>query len=351
MRRVIVTLAALCLCAGALGQAGQPNTLTPKEIEAGWILLFDGESSFGWAPASAGSWSVVDGALVASAGSPALLVTTTEFGDCEISGEVWSEKPGSASVGACLLGQQQADRVRAFGKTAKAGAWQTFRGTVKGARPAVALVSTGKGIAKFRNIRLHPLGEKALFNGKDLTGWEVVPGHKSVFSVTPEGWLNVKDGNGDLQSKATFGDFVLQLDIISNGDHLNSGVFFRANPGAFWSGYESQIRNQWQGDDRTKAVDYGTAGLYNRQPARKVVSSDREWFTMTVVAHGYHIAIWNNGYQTVDFTDTRPVDETNARNGARKAAGVLSLQGHDPTTDLSFRNIRAAEMPKAPEKN
>ena len=70
----------------------------------------------------------------------------------------------------------------------------------------------------------------------------------------------------------------------------------RANAGAFWSGYECQIRNQWQGDDRTKAVDYGTAGLYNRQPARKVVSSDREWFTLTVVAHGYHIAIWNNGY-------------------------------------------------------
>src|SRR5690348_5400739 len=24
------------------------NTLTPKEIEEGWILLFDGETTFGW---------------------------------------------------------------------------------------------------------------------------------------------------------------------------------------------------------------------------------------------------------------------------------------------------------------
>jgi len=26
-------------------------------------------------------------------------------------------------------------------------------------------------------------------------------------------------------------------------------------------------------------VDFGTGGVYNRQPARRVVSSDREWMT------------------------------------------------------------------------
>jgi hypothetical protein len=26
----------------------KPNTLTPKEIVEGWILLFDGETTFGW---------------------------------------------------------------------------------------------------------------------------------------------------------------------------------------------------------------------------------------------------------------------------------------------------------------
>ena len=48
-----------------------------------------------------------------------------------------------------------------------------------------------------------------------------------------------------------------------------------------------------------------------------------------------------------DFTDTRPVDEANGRKGARKAPGILSVQGHDPTTDLSFRNTRVAELPKS----
>ena len=51
-----------------------------------------------------------------------------------------------------------------------------------------------------------------------------------------------------------------------------------------------------------------------------------------------------------DFTDTRPVNEANARAGARTKAGVLSIQGHDPTTDLNFRTIRIAELPPTEKK-
>ena len=52
-----------------------------------------------------------------------------------------------------------------------------------------------------------------------------------------------------------------------------------------------------------------------------------------------------NGYQTVDWTDDRKPDD-NPRKGYRAAKGTLSIQGHDPTTDLLFRNIRIAELKK-----
>ncbi len=116
-------------------------------------------------------------------------------------------------------------------------------------------------------------------------------------------------------------------------------------PGQFWSGYESQIRNQWRGDDRSRPVDYGTGGIYNLQPARRVVSSDNQWFTKTIIARGNHIAVWVNGYQVSDFTDTRPVNKS-GRRGTKLDKGPISFQGHDPTTDLSFRNIRIAELPQ-----
>jgi len=216
-----------------------------------------------------------------------------------------------------------------------------------------------------KNVKIKPLAMKSLFNGKDLAGWKEFPGKKSKFTVTDKGEINIKDGPGDLQTDGKYGDFVLQLECISNGKHLNSGVFFRCRPGEYQNGYEAQIRNQFtpeaiqdytleEYDPKTNkltdkkevkytAVDYGTGAIYRRQPARKEVAKDGEWFTMTIVAHGNHFATWVNGIQVTDWTDNRPKSD-NARTGCRLEAGHISLQGHDPTTDLSFRNFRIAEL-------
>jgi hypothetical protein len=364
--RALWFVALLILWSGAAqAQEAKPNALTPQQIADGWIMLFDGETDFGWKPLEGTGWHAQDGALAAMGTGRSILATTTVFGDFELTAEASAE--GEGQSGLCLQDASQNAAVlpQVLLHPGKSGKWQPLTVRAEGnrltlslngkrvrslprsaGRNRIALYFDGKGgTVRFRCLFLRPLGLKSLFNGRDLTGWTVIPGHKSVYSVTPEGWLNVKNGNGDIQTEGQWGDFVLQLEVFSNGDHLNSGVFFRGEPGRFWQGYECQIRNQWQGDDRTRPVDYGTGAIYNRQAARKVVSSDREWFTMTIVAHGTHLASWVNGYQTADFTDTRPPDETNARRGARVKPGVISLQGHDPTTDLSFRNIRAAELP------
>lgn len=367
--RFTVATALLCIFAIGVAWSAQPgpNALTPQEISAGWILLFDGETTFGWKAAEGQPWTASAGELTAPKGSPSTFATTTEFAGLLLRAEVKLERGANAwvqvrrqptgqsfevpladSIGAQRRwGQWTPIQIRATdGRVSASVGGRTLRtpaGTVP-PRGVIALRSDGKADVRFRGIKLQPQGLESIFNGKDLTGWTVLPGGRSVYSVTPEGWLNVKNGSGDLQTTRTWADFVLQLDVFSNGDHLNSGIFFRAEPGRFWSGYESQIRNQWQGDDRTKPVDFGTGGVYNHQPARKVVSSDREWFTKTIVAHGPHIAVWVNGYQVSDWTDTRPPSD-NARRGYRAKAGAISIQGHDPTTDLSFRNIRIAELP------
>ena len=148
-----------------------------------------------------------------------------------------------------------------------------------------------------------------------------------------------------LESEKHFGDFVLQMEVISHAPELNSGLFIRSMPGEFANGYESQIHNGIKNGDRTQPKDFGTGGIYRRVPARLVVPNDKEWFHKTIVADGPHISVWVNGYQVTDWTDDRKPDK-NPRNGLRTEAGTLQLQGHDPTTDLSFRNIRARELAK-----
>ena len=387
------------------GPNGYRGPLPRDEFEAAWVRLFDGETTYGWQERGSGSasggstptvggdaaktdgsapkgWSIDQAALQVK-DSATTIATKAEFGDFELAGECWLENQGGATLslrapGEGSLTAKNAVQIRFMpsGRTAAKsdtylvpqGKWQPFAITLEGGkfthladskgkriesniaprRGVIALTGSGKGTAKFRSLKLRPVGFKSLFNGKDLTGWKEVPDHKSVFSVTKDGTLNIKNGNGEIQSEGVYGDFALSLDVYSNGDHLNSGVFFRELPGQFWAGYEDQIRNQWQGEDRTKPVDYGTGAVYNRLPARKVVSSDREWFTLTLFVSGNHISSFVNGYLVADFTDTRPVAaDKNARNGARTEAGCIGLQGHDPTTDLSFRNIRITEMAPA----
>ena len=53
-----------------------------------------------------------------------------------------------------------------------------------------------------------------------------------------------------------------------------------------------------------------------------------------------------NGYQVTDWTDDRKPDP-NPRRGLRTEPGTISLQAHDPTTNIRFRNLRIAELPEA----
>ncbi|MSR57934.1 MAG: DUF1080 domain-containing protein [Planctomycetaceae bacterium] len=367
------------------------NRLTAAEAAAGWIRLFDGETMFGWKANNDVNWTIAEGIVQADQGAPGLLVTTTEIADYELRCDFRLSKGGNSGIflrtpfspkdpttdcfelNMCdshpafptgsLVGLVKPDKVISGEE-----AWHTYHVIVQGAtvevrfdgekilkyvdpKPAARRrgfigLQKNAGKAEYRNVYLKPLSEKPLFNGKDLAGWRVVPGGKSVFTVE-DGTIHLKNGRGFLESESIWGDFVMQAEIRTNGKHLNSGIFFRAMPGTRnepSNGYEAQIHNAWKDNDRTKPVDFGTGAIHRRVPARRVVSNDFEWFTMTVAATGPHVGVWVNGEQVTDWTDTRSPHE-NPREGLRTQAGQFSLQGHDPTTDLSFRNFRAAELP------
>ena len=49
------------LCGAAL--AAEPNTLGSEELADGWILLFDGQTDYGWKAGSKFNWKVADGVI------------------------------------------------------------------------------------------------------------------------------------------------------------------------------------------------------------------------------------------------------------------------------------------------
>src|SRR4051794_6775716 len=94
MRRLLglVLLGLLPLSASA--DEPKPNTLTPKEIADGWLLLFDGETTFGWN--IDGEATVKDGLLVLGGEKETRAHPTTEFGDYVLRFQCRAGKDGKA---------------------------------------------------------------------------------------------------------------------------------------------------------------------------------------------------------------------------------------------------------------
>lgn len=345
---------------------------TAAAVDAGnWIDLFDGETLFGWMAHGDVRWDIDEGAIAYAEGTGGMLATTSQFSDFELTAAI-RLKAGCTSGLAFRAGldghptENGSSVVWLAESRGSESPWREIRVTARGEDVAVTLdgeaVEHSPGTRRLghiallyhhnnrarvaiKDIRLRPLGLKPIFNGKNLDGWNVIPGHRSKFDVI-DGAINIKDGNGQIETTGVYKNFLLQLDIISNGEHLNSGVFFRSPPGAFWKGYESQVRNQFGRNDRTRPVDFGTGGNYGNQPARKVVSSDHEWFSKTIVVNGNRTAVWIDGYQVSDYLDTRPASpNADGKKGYIGQPGTIHLQGHDPTTDLSFKNINVQEYP------
>ena len=156
-----------------------------------------------------------------------------------------------------------------------------------------------------------PEGFTALFNGKDLTGWQGLvelpkrdkdpEKYKAQIEAANKKYLphwSVKDGvimydgkGQSLQTVKDYGDFELWVDwkIEAKGD---SGIYLRGNP-------QVQI---W---DPSKQNGIGSGGLYNNKPPNNnpIKKADKpigEWNTFRIVMKGDKVSIWLNGELVVD---------------------------------------------------
>ncbi len=367
-----------------------PPPLSAAEISAGWISLFDGVSLYGWQLPQNSSWKVSNGQITADSGAPSLLLTPYTLDDFEFrcgfklapggnSGIFLrtTENPTDPAVDAwelnicdshpshrtgSLVGRYSAPNVPAV-----EGDWHTYVVRCEGPRIQVwldgksivdftdqsaGLRLTGRlglqykeGQISFRDVCIRPLGLRPLFNGTDSSGWRPVPGSQATFEVR-DGILHISGGPGFLETEQTFQDFALKASARINGDGLNGGIFFRAEPGtadAPSNGYELQLSNQTKSGDPTQPADFGTGAIFRRAPARRIVAADNQFFTVVLIAQADQFASWVNGWQVMTWRDQRP-DDANPRKGRRLRAGHISLQGHDAATSLDFQSIHLDQI-------
>ncbi|MDR1485217.1 MAG: DUF1080 domain-containing protein [Planctomycetaceae bacterium] len=285
------------------------DPLSETELQDGWIRLFDGVSLYGWRSIE-GKYSVKNGLLVSDPNQNGVIRFTSRFGNSILTGE---RRPANAN-----------------------GNWTPFTLSLKTSQSGKAgIPDITLDSGQFRNIKIQPQGMKPIFDGKTLNGWTVKP--KANANVE-NGTIRLTGGSGSIESKEQYGNFVLQLEYKTDKP-VNSGVFFRCIPGELMNGYECQIFNNPPKEDYKKFIGTDTGGIFRRQVGRNVNPQDGKWNYLTIFARGAQISTWVNGIQTADWIDEREPDP-NPRKGRRTETGTIQFQGHDPETNILFRNIR-----------
>lgn len=215
---------------------------------------------------------------------------------------------------------------------------------------------------------------KAIFNGKDLTGWE---GNPELWSVqdgaitgttkgaTPEDKKSTLKHNTFLVWKAgTVGDFELTFKYrivagnsgvqyrskeLAKGEHgpIVSGYQADFEAGKTYSGilYEEKGRGILAkrgekttikpGPDGKKPVVEVTGSVGNSDEIQASIKAE-DWNEYKIVAKGNHLQHFINGKQTIDVTDE---DSANAAK-----TGILALQIHaGPPMVVQFKDLLLKE--------
>ena len=187
-----------------------------------------------------------------------------------------------------------------------------------------------------------PEGFESLFNGKDLTGWQVNQGGNIKVWGAENGILYVNgSGGGWLMTDKEYGDFELRVEfkIPPKG---NSGVALRSplKGDPAYAGMEIQILdNQWyQENYKGLKPTQHTGSIYGVVPPSKDVTKPvGEWNKYRITAKGRQVTIELNGTKIVDADLDDHKDHFKDHPGLLREKGHLGLQSHDGRVE--FRNI------------
>jgi hypothetical protein len=196
-------------------------------------------------------------------------------------------------------------------------------------------------VAAFANPLAAQPSSRALFNGRDLAGWQQVgPGS----FVVKDGMMKTEGGMGMLwYTREKIARATIRVVFKLNAQESDSGVFIRIpeKPTEPWMpinrGYEVEI-GDWPDDYSCTGVLY----TFTKALARPIKPVG-EWNTMDVTIDGPHTVVYLNGAKVTDFTEGQPVPAKppgshDPDRGPRPDSGFIGLQNH-PGSEVYFKEV------------
>ena len=164
-----------------------------------------------------------------------------------------------------------------------------------------------------------------LFNGKDLTGWELKDPHRPNGWKAVNGVLENEMPSSDIRTGKEFSDFKLHIEF-NCPSKSNSGVYLRGR-------YEVQVMDSYGQPPGSHRL----GGLYGFiDPTENAGKPGGEWQTFDITLLGRYVTVVLNGKTIIDDKEIPGI--TGGAIDSREAeAGPLLLQGDHGK--VSYRNI------------
>lgn len=167
----------------------------------------------------------------------------------------------------------------------------------------------------------------ALFNGKNLNGWEPIGNIANNHWVVKDGLLTNEAHGANLRSIRTFEDFKLHFEVKCP-DEANSGFYLRGR-------YELQLEYE---PANTEPPERAMGAIYGRiAPSVTLPRTPNQWESFDVTLIGRTVTVHRNGTLTIDQKEIDGITG-GALNADESKPGPFYIQG-DHTGGLQFRNI------------
>ena len=175
---------------------------------------------------------------------------------------------------------------------------------------------------------------KPIFNGKDLSGWEVPDGNDEAgWYKAVEGVLKIQSGpkkkGSILWSKKKYRNFVVEFEFRMGEGRVDSGVHVRT---------KDQIQIGISGSlnrDMTCSPYIPGKGYPVEAKNIKKLLKPKGWNTMRIQAIGKEYTVWLQGEKVMTYKSDSAIDE-----------GPIGIQLHGGRVmGIDYRKLKLAELP------
>ena len=175
---------------------------------------------------------------------------------------------------------------------------------------------------------------KPIFNGKDLSGWEVPDGNDEAgWYKAVEGVLKIQSGpkkkGSILWSKKKYRNFVVEFEFRMGEGRVDSGMHVRT---------KDQIQIGISGSlnrDMTCSPYIPGKGYPVEAKNIKKLLRPKDWNTMRIQAIGKEYTVWLQGEKVMTYKSDSAIDE-----------GPIGIQLHGGRNmAIDYRKLKLAELP------